>query len=166
MENKINNFVQLWGTLGTNWGINRTMAQIHALLLVRDEALSTEQIMDALAISRGNANSNLRDLVQWQLIYKEFIPSDRKEYFRADKDMWSVAKKIINERKKREIDPAKNALQNLIVDKKSLTDKSDIFFNKKLTEIVDLMDSLDKVSNVVMKTEDSAFTKILIKLLK
>lgn len=166
MDDKIYSFVQLWGTLATHWGINRTMAQVHALLLVKDEALSTEQIMEALSISRGNANTNLRELVQWQLIYKEIVPGDRKEYFRAEKDIWLIAKRIIVERKKREIDPAKHALQNLVVDKKMLSSKEDIFFNKKVIEIIDLMDTLDKMSNVVMKADNTGFVGSLVKMFK
>ena len=64
-------FIQTWGTLGTNWGINRTMAQIHALLLVTNEALSTENVMERLNISRGNSNMNLRELITWGLVRKE-----------------------------------------------------------------------------------------------
>ena len=63
-------FVQSWGSLGSQWGINRTMAQIHALLLVSHEALSTEDIMETLQISRGNANMNIRELINWQLVQK------------------------------------------------------------------------------------------------
>ena len=66
-----NQFVQLWGNFGTQWGINRSMAQIHALLMVSEGPMSTDEIMEALQISRGNANMNIRDLVAWNLIYKE-----------------------------------------------------------------------------------------------
>jgi hypothetical protein len=91
-------FIQTWGKLGGEWGINRTMAQVHALLLISPRPLSTEQVMEELSISRGNANMNLRDLLDWNLVHKELVPGDRKEYFVAEKDIWEVAKRIARER--------------------------------------------------------------------
>ncbi|MFN6074918.1 MAG: GbsR/MarR family transcriptional regulator, partial [Fluviicola sp.] len=108
-----NQFVQLWGNFGTQWGINRSMAQIHALLMVSEGPMSTDEIMEALQISRGNANMNIRDLVAWNLIYKETITGDRKEFFRAEKDMWEVAKRIVRERKRRELEPLQQQLAEL-----------------------------------------------------
>src|SRR6218665_640479 len=106
-------FIQTWGTLGSEWGINRTMAQIHALLLISPDPVTTDAIMEELQISRGNANMNLRDLLGWNLIRKELMPADRKEYFAAEKDIWEVARRIATERKRREIEPVKNALSRL-----------------------------------------------------
>lgn len=74
-------FLQVWGTLGSSWGINRTMAQIHALLMVSHTILSTEDIMEQLQISRGNVNMNLRELMNWNLIYKVMQAGERREFF-------------------------------------------------------------------------------------
>jgi len=106
-------FIQSWGTLGSSWGINRTMAQIHALLLISPEALSAEDIMGELQISRGNANMNIRALIDWGLVYKELKPGERREFFVAEKDMWEVVKRIITERKKRELEPMLKLLDDL-----------------------------------------------------
>jgi len=106
-------FIQLWGNFGSQWGINRTMAQVHALLLTSEDALSTDEIMEQLSISRGGANSNLRELMVWNLIYKTSFPGDRKEFFVAEKDMWEVAKRITRERKRREIEPLMHHLVRL-----------------------------------------------------
>ena len=100
-------FVQLWGNFGSQWGINKTMAQVHALLLTSDDAMSTDDIMEALSISRGGANMNVRELMVWNLIYKVSKTGDRKEFFVAEKDIWEVAKRITRERKRREIEPLK-----------------------------------------------------------
>ncbi|MDB5284737.1 MAG: transcriptional regulator, partial [Bacteroidota bacterium] len=89
------NFVEAWGTLGTNWGINRTMAQIHALLLVSDEPLSTDEIMEKLDISRGNTNMNMRALIDWGLAERKVKLGERMEFFVGEKDIWRVAVKII-----------------------------------------------------------------------
>ena len=106
-------FLQAWGTLGSNWGINRTMAQVHALLLIASEAKSAEEIMLELQISRGNANMNIRSLMDWGLVYKEIKPGDRKEYFLAEKDMWTVVRQIIIHRKKKELEPIVKLLNEL-----------------------------------------------------
>jgi len=106
-------FIQSWGTLGSNWGINRTMAQIHALLLIAPQSLSAEEVRDELQISMGNANMNLRALISWGLVYKELKPGERKEYFVAEKDMLEVVKKIIRQRKKKELEPLTKVLDEL-----------------------------------------------------
>lgn len=106
-------FIQSWGTIGSEWGVNRTMAQAHALLLISPEPMSAEDIMDGLQISRGNANMNLRALIDWGLVYKELKAGDRKEYFVAEKDMWEVIRRIIVQRKKRELEPMIKALNEV-----------------------------------------------------
>lgn len=106
-------FLQAFGTFGSEWGINRTMAQIHALLLISPEPLSSQQIMDELKISLGNANMNIRALVSWGLIYKHLIPGERKDYFVAEKDMWEVIRKIIIQRKKKELEPLLKVLEDI-----------------------------------------------------
>ena len=93
-------FIQAWGSLGSNWGINRTMAQVHALLLITPESLSADEIMGALNISRGNANMNIRALIDWGLVQKELKSGERKEFFVAEKDIWEVARRVMLERKK------------------------------------------------------------------
>ena len=108
-----NKFIQSWGALGSSWGINRTMAQIHALLLISPHSLSAEEIMEELKISRGNANMNIRALIDWGLAHKELKAGERKEYFVAEKDMWTIVKNIISERKKRELEPMTKLLDEL-----------------------------------------------------
>ena len=107
-------FIQAWGTLGSSWGINRTMAQVHALLLVSNEALSAEDIMRGLKISRGNANMNIRALIDWGLVHKELKPGERKEFFVAEKEIWEMMKQIIINRKKKELEPALKVLNDVI----------------------------------------------------
>jgi len=106
-------FIQAWGTLGSHWGINRTMAQVHALLLIAAEPLSAQEIMDALKISSGNANMNIRALIDWGLVFKELKPGERKEFFVAEKDMWEVIRKIIIQRKKKELEPVIRVLNEV-----------------------------------------------------
>lgn len=106
-------FIQEWGVLGSSWGINRAMAQIHAYLLLSPESKTTDEVMDELKISRGNANMNMRALIDWGLVFKEFKPGERKEYFYAEKDLWTVMKQIAKERRKREVVPIREVLKEV-----------------------------------------------------
>lgn len=100
-----NLLVARWGEMGGYWGINRTMAEIHALLFVTRRPLCTDDIMDQLKISRGNASMNLRGLVDWGLIQRVHQLGDRKEYFVADTDVWHMFETIMRERRRREVEP-------------------------------------------------------------
>jgi DNA-binding transcriptional regulator GbsR (MarR family) len=155
-------FLQVWGTLGSSWGINRTMAQLHALLMVSAKNLSTEEIMEELSISRGNVNMNLRELMNWNLIYKVVVPGDRKEYFKAEKDVWEITKRIATERKRREIGPLKAQLASF---EKVDAAKNDIEaqeFIKMVSELNQMISKVDHASNLLLKAEQSKlFTGIL-----
>ncbi len=107
-------FVQLWGNMASSWGINKTMSQIHALLYAESEALHTDEIMSILDISRGNANMNLRRLLDWELIHKVQFEGDRKDYFSAETDVWKIVNTIIRERQQREIAPIRNRIEECI----------------------------------------------------
>ncbi|MEM9524978.1 MAG: transcriptional regulator [Bacteroidota bacterium] len=113
LEEGKDKFIEAWGALGSSWGVTRTMAQIHALLLVSNDALSSDDVMEQLKISRGNVNTNMRMLVEWGLAYKKLIPGERKEFFIAEKDMSKVVKSIVIARKKRELEPMLRLLDEL-----------------------------------------------------
>ncbi len=113
LEEAKNKFIQSWGTLGTHWGINRTMAQILALLLVSDKPLSANDIMAQLNISMGNTNMNIRALMDWSLVYKELVPGERKDFYIAEKDVWKVTSRIVEHRKRKELEPMIRILEDL-----------------------------------------------------
>jgi len=106
-------FVHNWGTLSTNWGVPKAMGQIHALLLVSQDDLCCDEIMHKLSMSRGNVHMNIKALTDWRLIHKIHIPGDRKSYFKAEKDLSRVFKIIIEERKKKELDPLLGLLKEI-----------------------------------------------------
>ena len=120
-----------WGEMASRWGINKTMAQIHALLYVTEEALDTDEIMRMLQISRGNANMNLRSLINWDLAHKVHLPGSRKDHYEAEKDVWKIMARIIKERQKREIKPIQEQLQSCL---QILTDEGDTYQHDALTE--------------------------------
>lgn len=158
-------FIQAWGALGSNWGINRTMAQIHALLMISPEALSTEEIMEELGISRGNANMNVRALIDWGIVHKEYKTGERKEFFRSEKDVWHLAARITRERRKRELEP----LRDVIIDLKKVEGKD----TKELKEFKKMVKDIDRFSekadNLLEKLEkmdQSWFFNSMMKLIK
>lgn len=143
--------IQAWGTLGSSWGINRTMAQIHILLLISPEAMTTEQVMEELNISRGNANMNLRSLLDWGVIYKQFKPGDRKEYFYSEKDIWELARIVAKERRKRELEPALRVLAKVSAIKDDGTSETEELkkISSDLMEFSKIADQmLDRMANL------------------
>ncbi|WP_207421098.1 GbsR/MarR family transcriptional regulator [Desertivirga brevis] len=159
-------FIEAWGKLGSEWGINRTMAQVHALLLISPEALTTEEIMEALSISRGNANMTLRDLIGWGLVEKQHKAGERKEYFFADKDTWNIARQVAKERKKRELDPVLKVLDELSTVKGDANDADYRTFNKSVTDINKLAKNVDKTLDTMLKAEENWFWGSIFKIFK
>jgi DNA-binding transcriptional regulator GbsR (MarR family) len=157
-------FIQTWARLGGEWGINRTMAQVHALLLSSEKLLTTDGVMDELSISRGNANTNLRELLNWNLIYRETVAGDRKEYFRAEKDIWEIAKRIARERKKREIEPLLRELSQMEkIEENSAEAKQ---FAKTVSEIHAFASKMDKSMETMLKADENWFYGAILKLLR
>ena len=151
-------FISSWGAFGTQWGINRTMAQIHALLLVSIRPLTQDELMEELTISRGNVNMNIRELIGWGLVDRVIISGERKEYFTAEKDIWKVATQIIKERKKRELDPMirlLGQLENIDGDKK---DKEVQQFTQVIGSIKKLGVQADKTLDLLIKADENWFT--------
>jgi len=159
-------FIEAWGKLGSEWGINRTMAQVHALLLISPEALTTEEIMEQLSISRGNANMTLRDLISWGLIEKQHKPGERKEYFFAEKDVWTIARQVAKERRKRELEPVIKILDELSKVQGNAKDPVYKTFNKSITDINKLAKNVDKTFETMLKADESWFWGSILKVFK
>jgi DNA-binding transcriptional regulator GbsR (MarR family) len=104
-------FISIWAQMGSTWGIPRTMAEVHALLFVAGRPMNTDEVMQRLRVSRGNASMTLRALVDWGIVTRTHVRGDRKEYFEAEQDVWKLFRTIIRERKKREVDPLLEALR-------------------------------------------------------
>lgn len=157
--------IQAWGTLGSHWGINKTMAQIHALLLISPESLTTDQIMEDLHISRGNANMNIRALIDWGLIHKTHKPGDRKEYFSSEKNMWEITRQIARERRKRELQPVIKVLNEVEKLKEDQSPNSREL--KRVTkELKFLVTKADGFLDMVTGFDQSRFFNFLLRLKK
>ena len=157
-------FIQAWGTLGSKWGINRTMAQINALLLISPEPLSTEQMMEELGISRGNVNMNIRTLVDWGIAHKVLKAGDRKEYFRGEKDMWELASRVVEQRRRKEIEPLLKTLDRV---KDVQGSGSEVEEFKKVTKnITAYSKKMDGLLDKFIRADEHWFTRSLKNVLK
>src|SRR5216117_17985 len=159
-------FISSWGAFGTHWGINRTMAQIHALLLVSAEPLTQDDIMEELTISRGNTNMNIRELINWGLVERVILTGERKEFFTAEKDIRKVVKQIVKERKKRELDPMLKLLDQLEEVEGDKRDKEVKTFIDVVSGIKRLGKQADKTLDLMIKAEENLFVSGLMKLFK
>lgn len=156
-------FIQAWGTLGSNWGINRTMAQVHALLLISAEPLCADDIMEKLKISRGNANMNIRALIDWGLVFKELKPGERREYFVGEKDMWNVVRQIITHRKKKELEPVLKVLDD-VSDVEGKGDDEEAFLNV-IKDIQLFASKADKTLDKLVRSDANWLMKTFMKMM-
>lgn len=161
-----NQFIQAWGTLGSKWGINRTMAQLHALLMVSPEPLSTEDLMTELNISRGNVNMNIRELMDWGLVEKTHKSGDRKEYFSAEKDIWTITRQVAKERKKRELEPIIKVLEQVSQVDGDKKDKYVKAFVEGISGIKRMANNADKTLETMIKADENWFFGGILKLFK
>ena len=151
-QRAVDEFVLLWGEMASHWGINRTMAQIHALLYATAQPLDTDAIMERLQISRGNANMNLRALVDWDLVRKTHQLGSRKDFFVAEGDVWTITTTIIEERSKREIKPVQRALDEVAAGLRHAGDPSpaDAALADRVEAMVDIVDVFEGFTTALL----------------
>lgn len=148
-------FVAAWGKMGTAWGISRTMAEVHALLYITGEPLCTDDVMERLQISRGNASMSLRALLEWGIVERVHRRGDRKEYFHAEQDVWVLFRAIVRERMKREVDPMRASLyeiRDMTSERagergsKDAKDAALVAHNKRLDSMLEFLETMEKMS--------------------
>lgn len=151
-------FIRRWGEMAASWGISRTMAEIHALLYLASEPLCTDDVMEQLEVSRGSASTNLRQLVNWGLIYRIHRRNDRKEYFEAEKDVWQMFETISRERRRREVQPIVETIERclgmigeddrrLVGTKRKDADE----FQKRFSDILEFCEITNTLFNLLSK---------------
>lgn len=157
--------IQAWGNLGYSWGLNKTMAQIHALLMISPKPLSTEEIMLELSISRGNANMNIRALLDWGIISRILVPGERKEFFKSEKDIWALARQVAKERRKRELEPILKVLRE-VNDVQSDGSEETKELKRVVKDLKNFAEKSDGLLETFIKSEESWFWNVLLKIMK
>ncbi|MRW90882.1 MarR family transcriptional regulator [Duganella sp. FT80W] len=112
----IQKYILHWGEMGTRWGVNRTVAQIHALLFLSNQPLNAEQIAETLTVARSNVSNSLKELQSWGLVRITHMAGDRRDHFVALQDVWEIFRVIVEERKRREIDPTLSVLRECAIE--------------------------------------------------
>ncbi len=151
-QQALEQFVLYWGEMASSWGINKTMAQIHALLYAEAEPMDTDTVMEELKISRGNANMNLRKLQEWGLVHKVHREGERREFFTAEKDVWNMAARIIQERQRLEIKPIKENLKECLdlVKEGQTANPSEKEFRERIGNFVSFLELFEDFTRAIL----------------
>ena len=159
--------IQTWGQLSAEWGINRTMGQIQALLMISPDPMTADQIIEELGVSRGNVSMNLRSLVEWGVVHKVYISGERKEHYASEKDAWKMALQIAKERKRRELDPIIKSLQHIQVnDPEAASQKEVEEINRMSAQILDVAMQIEKVIDIGIRSGSQSLVRKLINVLR
>jgi hypothetical protein len=151
--------------MGTQWGINRTMAQIHALLMTAAVPMSTDEVMEALEISRGNAHANLKELVAWGLLRVVVRKGERREYFEAEKDVWRIFTVVARERKRREIDPALEVVRKCAEESRGIATPEGRAFHEQMRQLEEFVEFASRMADRVAMMKHGFAIQMAAKLL-
>ena len=143
MPEAVEHFILHWGDMGGQWGVNRSVAQIHALLYLSEHPLPAEDIAQSLGIARSNVSTSLKELMGWRLIDRIPLPGDRRDHFQAETDIWEIVTRISQVRKEREIDPATQVLQRCFA-KAAQDPKLNPVVLKRLKAMTEFMETVDR----------------------
>lgn len=168
-QQAVEQFVLLWGEMASAWGINKTMAQIHALLYAESEPLDTDTIMEQLDISRGNANMNLRNLLQWQLVNKVHYKGQRKDYYTAEKDVWNIVAVLVRERQQREIAPIRENLTHClrVFEEQQADTPKEKEFQERIENFIEFLEMFERFTQALLpyiNKKNLAFLKQLVRM--
>lgn len=153
-------FILHWGEMGIRWGINRTVAQIHALLFISPKPLNAEEIATTLDVARSNVSNSLKELQGWGIVKRVHVLGDSRDHFESMKDVWEMFRVVLDERKKREIDPTVALLRDCVAE--AHKDKeTDEYTEKKLQELADFFDTTTAWYGQIRLWPTGALTKFV-----
>jgi DNA-binding transcriptional regulator GbsR (MarR family) len=152
-------FVVHWGEMGSAWGVNRTVSQIHALLFFHGRPLHAEEISDTLGVARSNVSTSLKELINWKLVRTTQILGDRRDYFETSQDVWELFRTVVRERKEREFDPTTHMLKELVAQPGFANEAPDA--QDRVRETLRLMESLGSWSDEMLRLSPSTLEKVL-----
>lgn len=139
----VERFILHWGDLGSQWGVNRSVAQIHALLYLSEHPKTAEDIADTLGFARSNVSNSIKELMSWKLIHRVPVMGDRRDHFAAETDIWEMVTRIAQGRKEREIDPAAEALRACMAEAEHDSQISPVAL-KRLKEMLDFVETINR----------------------
>jgi DNA-binding transcriptional regulator GbsR (MarR family) len=151
----VRRFVEAWGAMGSLWGINRSVARVHALLMANEEPLSLDDIAEQLQISKGNASMSLRELRNFGVVRQVETPGDRRDFYVTEPDVWTMFFRILRERKRREFDPALEAIHRLVEEPAASG-----AMRGRLEQMADLLSTIEGVVNRFLKDPESSRTAL------
>lgn len=152
-------FVVHWGEMGSAWGVNRTVAQIHALLFFHGRPLHAEEIAETLGVARSNVSTSLKELQSWNLVRVSHVLGDRRDYFDTSHDVWALFNTIVRERKEREFDPTTRLLQQLVAQPEFENESPDV--QDRVRETLRFMESLGSWTDEMLRLSPSTLEKVL-----
>ncbi len=153
-------FILHWGEMGTRWGINRTVAQIHALLFISKNPMHAEDIVAALGVARSNVSNSLKELQGWGIVKRVHVMGDARDHFESLKDVWEMFRVVMDERKKREFDPTERLLRECIAEAEK-DKETDEYTEQKLRELADFFETTTTWYSQVRQLPTAALTKFL-----
>lgn len=165
LEKIKDDFIAGWGSLGSRWGINRTMSQISALMISSEVPLNTDQIMERLSASRGNVHSNIKELEDWGLIQTVIVKGERKDFYVHEKDPWIILCTIAKKRKEKEVDPAVRVLEGCIAESAKLKTDEAKKFNQRIKEFNEILEMGAQILNKIGRSDRSSVVKWFFKLI-
>ena len=152
-------FVLHWGEMGSRWGVNRTVAQIHALVYLCGRPLHAEEIAATLHVARSNVSTSLRDLLHWNLVRVVHRMDDRRDHYETARDPWDLLRTIVRERKAREFDPTIGVLRECVADPAFA--REDAATRARLTETLTLMEALSSWTEEMLRLDTATLTKLM-----
>ena len=152
-------FILHWGEMGTRWGVNRTVAQIHALLFITGRPMHAEELVDTLGVARSNVSNSLRELQGWNLVRLVHVDGDRRDHFETSVEVWELLRTIVRERQRREIAPTMQVLRELLADPALAKDPAAA--RLRMRETLELLDTLTAWSDEMLKLDTATLTKVL-----
>jgi DNA-binding transcriptional regulator GbsR (MarR family) len=153
-------FILHWGEMGTRWGINRTVAQIHALLFISPKPLNAEDIADTLSVARSNVSNSLKELQGWGIVRMVHVLGDKRDHFESMKEVWEMFRVVLDERKKREIDPTIAMLRDCVAEAEK-DKETDEYTEQKLRELADFFAITSAWYGQIRQWPTSALTKFV-----
>jgi DNA-binding transcriptional regulator GbsR (MarR family) len=153
-------FVLTWGEMGSRWGINRTVAQIHALLFLAEQPLGAETIATTLGVARSNVSTSLRELQGWGIVRVTHILGDRRDHFESMKDIWEMFRIIVDERKKRETDPVLGMLRETVTDAKR-PGAADAHTRERLADMLEFFELMTRWAEATRKLPTPAVIRMV-----